>query len=1667
MVNQCSRAQKFLLWLITLFNFFSLAQCRVGEAKTPGPFAAEPSPSWALGTCNPSGLLGKSVLLSGINADIVAASETHLTVVSRSMLQTSLRSHSQYSAVVTGAPMAPRTVDSNAGTYSGVAVVAKVPTRALCAAWPADLYETGRVQIVGSLVHNVWITGAVMYGYPQGKVHHNALERTISMLDFLVDHMTKVATGPRYLCGDWNFEPSQLPVTQVLHQLGWREVQDLEFQRTGQQPQPTCKRSTRKDVLWLSPELVASFQDLQIDHERFPDHSVLKARFHASDQFALRYLWPMPQPVPWDKVPELNAPASFATSDPTQVYSDLWQSKEQLAKQALGHLWQHSMAGRGQRTSPTIKKGWVAPPKKGRSVDFQPAFHGYNVQHARWLKQLRRLHNYRAWAQKHVGRTSSEDALHGIYLWKSILQAPGFGPSFPQWWMQRNTVGLGDPGVIPDHPPDAALANALCDVFQCEVNCLERRLQAAKRATRSSQHQRDANLVYKDTKRAPPEPVTSLLVTTRARVTEVDASECAVDFTPECAFDDSRPVLIHDKPVSIIHATADRLYLEDVGQAGPEQVIQQTKPLGSLPEIFSAFHEQWRQRWCKHDDVPNSRWQPIIDFARATMPHQPVQPLQITPALIRAEATAKKAHAATGLDGVSRLDLQLADDHLLSSLCSMYSRAEEAGQWPMQVTTGRVASLAKKEGAATTNEFRPITIFSLVYRIYSGLHARMLLRWCDEWTHPDVHGNRKAHSTAHLWRTIASDIQTAHDQQQALSGLTADIEKCFNCLPRWPILAAALHAGAPCSVLRAWAGALAAMTRRFKVRDSYSEGFVTSTGLAEGCALSCFGMLVLDDIMHRYIHAQYPTMRVLSFVDNWDFLTWDASAAVKQLDALLDFASMADLTVDRQKTYGWSTSAQVRTAMRHAGLPVRHQAKDLGAHVGISKQRTNRTAIERLDSLQSFWQQLKRSRAGYKTKLRALRTVAWPRGLYAIESAPISSSTWTTQRRQAVQALQFDKAGVNPMLLLGLVETAVDPEYVATLKTISEARLHCPLDFWASDLFPLANGLVNSPPSSPATVLLDRVQRMGFSVCPDGSWQDAIGTFHPGRVNFAELMNRVQWQWNKVVAHAVAHRKDFQGIQDADPTATRIMFAKHPVDDQAYLRLSLSGGLFTQDAHSHWNDQHGGCKWCGQPDSLQHRYFECPQTEELRLSLAPDVCRLRGLLPDALALRSWAIVPPTRLRWLRLLDSVPCGVTPIRGALSLRGWNEVFTDGSCFWQDSPAYRLAAWGAILAVPVNEPWLSCPVQVLGSGPLPGLCQTAYRGELYALAFVLHHAACVGARVKVYSDCLGVVNKFHLITSGRAMLKPTGANSDLWQWILESVERFGLDRVKVFKTAAHKQIFQAKSQREAWLIRHNNMVDFVAKQANLNRPQQFWQVWREHVVAVHAATFLHKQVCALHLAVAKRSTQTEAQVSLDDTPQEMPRQVRLFPTEFSTGQWDGLMPQPFAGEYGAGLAQRVMQWWIARTTGDSVGPVRWITFAHLYVDYQLTWGCPGPIQSGKHWLDPSTRRYLDPERHPFLLRCKWFKRCLKFFWKHSGHTVGLALCRGESESIQSFVPSASVPWCTVSWAGAEHWLSVEIGGSCLRGSKKLEALPIAKALPRYALMLDSPVVPGIFGA
>lgn len=1035
------------------------------------------------------------------------------------------------------------------------------------------------------------------------------------------------------------------------------------------------------------------------------------------------------------------------------------------------------------------------------------------------------------------------------------------------------------------------------------------------------------------------------------------------------------------------------------------------------------------------------------------MPQWQLPELRITPDLLRAEVAFKKPTAAAGLDGVSRKDLQSAGPHLLQSLCNAFTRASADGTWPHQTITGKVASLAKVPHPEGTGDYRPITVFSLVYRCFSSLQARHMLTCADEWCHPDIHGNRKQHQTAHLWRSLVDQIQCAYDQGLCLSGLTADIEKAYNCLPRYPVLAMALHVGTPFGLLQAWAGALAGMVRRFRVRDSYSSGFTTSTGLAEGCALSCYGMLLLDDVMHRYIHVQCPSVRVLSFVDNWDFLTWDPAAATRQYEVLLDFASLVDLTVDQKKTFGWSTCPTVRSTLRTTGIPVKHYAKDLGAHVAFSRQNTNKTVAQRLDSLETLWTQLKASRASYKGKLRAIRCVAWPRGLFGVASAQLGSSVWTKHRRWAVQSLSFDKPGVNPLLLLGLVEAQADPEWLGTLHSVAESRLLCSEEYWEVELFSAAIGTMDSPPASPTAVLLSRIQKLGLQVLPDGRWQDVVGKFHPGNMNFAELALRLEWCWNRVVATAVAHRKDFQGLVHADVVTTRRCLAALPPDQQALMRLNLAGGLYTQDAHSHWNEGTGSCKWCGQPDSLEHRYFHCLATKDIRDQVAPDVVRLRPSLPDALALRSWALESPTTWIWRQKLASLSASVPPM--ALDFVGdrWNCVFTDGSCLWQSCPSVRVAAWSAVLAAPFSGHWNFAGHGVLCSGVLPGIVQTAFRSELYAVGVVLHHASVGGFRVKIFSDCLGVVNKFNLLTRGKVRLKKNTSNADLWSWVLQSVDRLSLEKIQIVKTPAHRLLASATTKYEAWQFWHNSTADLAARFANLDRGLDFWNFWRSHAEAVTAAEVLHAQAWQLHLQVAQRSVTTDKATTLDEVTERTTKPTREFEKVFDISRWTGNLPLGFANEYGPGMATRISTWWRNRTSNGG-GEVRWISFIHLYIDYQLTWGCAGPLKRKSMWLDSLLRPYVDVNQFHFLHRVRWFRRCLKQFWNQSSQKIGMAQCRCDSEILQSHVQSASVRWDAATLAISETWLAEHCKGPVARGTKQVQTLPVAKAMPGLSL-------------
>ena len=244
----------------------------------------------------------------------------------------------------------------------------------------------------------------------------------------------------------------------------------------------------------------------------------------------------------------------------------------------------------------------------------------------------------------------------------------------------------------------------------------------------------------------------------------------------------------------------------------------------------------------------------------------------MTPADMAQIIRTKRKRTSPGLDGVSLVDLQSMPERVLRAFCRMYGDIESTGCWPEQLVKGKVVSLAKVPNPSSPADFRPITVFSILYRVWSSFHAKKALAFLDPLLPGSMFGNRPGRYAAQVWAKLLWCIENSFRDEVDLSGMAADLQKAFNMLPRLAIFEIAAHMGIPGNVLVAWAGALSQMQRHFLLRGSLTKGVLSVTGFPEGCGLSCVAMLLLDTVFHAWHVAYFPLCTPLSYVDDWQLL---------------------------------------------------------------------------------------------------------------------------------------------------------------------------------------------------------------------------------------------------------------------------------------------------------------------------------------------------------------------------------------------------------------------------------------------------------------------------------------------------------------------------------------------------------------------------------------------------------------------------------------------------------------------------------------------------------------------------------------------------------------------------------------------------------------------------
>ena len=1277
----------------------------------------------------------------------------------------------------------------------------------------------------------------------------------------------------------------------------------------------------------------------------------------------------------------------------------------------------------------------VTPLRAGRSGDIRPSFLGFSHLHRLWFRQLRRLESYARLVKHGVHTWTSLE--HRACLWQAIVGAVGFRPSFPDWWcLQGHAVAFSC--GIPLLPPCFEEVCVIFEGFKNVVRTFETHLKKHQRYLSSLRRAKGLNAIFGEVRRDKPAPVTVFVPSVKAVVTQVEHEECAIEFDHEVSWKEDVPFSHHGRVLLPHVVTGDKLWCEDVtGVAVGDEVVQ-TCFQGRLSVLFEAFHEQWRSRWLKHPQVEPSQWQQILEFASAVLRPVLAPPPTLDVAGLRALILSKSKRAGIGLDGVSQMDLAAMDFNQLSSLLSLYQRAEMDGEWPQQCMAGSVQSLAKVDTPTGAGDYRPVTVLGLTYRLWSSFHSRFWLRVLAP--HLDEHlcGNRPGHRPADVWRYILMSVDQGHRDQSLVCGFVVDLVKAFNTLPRYPVLFASKLLGTSHNTLTGWAGALASIRRHFAIRGSFSEGLLSTTGLPEGCGLSCLGMLVLDVVLHRWMTALHPNICTLTFVDNWEVLVRSEEWLLPAFDRLSEFVRLLDLELDSKKTYYWSTSGRHRATLRHEGLQVRLVAKDLGAHVAYTRQLSNKFLTDRIGGLQTFWERLFAAPGSHARKVKVILSAAWPRAFHACSAALLGRRSLDTLRTLVMRTLKLKKPGASPWLQGAMEVDGFDPLQWIVSATVKDFRDD------PAGVLPCSRAAVDGlesegyAPGSVQEILIQRIHKLGWKVVSQAEVEDEFGIFDLRLIPIQSLYFRMQWAWTRVVAQQVQHRASFAGFAGVDRGATRASLLAESDYNQGILRRFLNGTELANDKSCFWSeDGSTECPLCHQPDSVFHRLWLCAGSSDLRADLPPVVMQHVNSFPEVLAVHGWTLASPWWAEWVRALlylpSSVPVALHPLPSGQIV----DLFTDGSCLWPGQPRYRLASWAVVWSAPLSFDPSASHCNVLAAAPLSGEVQTAYRAELMALRVACAYAVRFGVFARIWTDCKSVLSRFTALTQGTKQLRPNHPHVDLWQAILADVTECGIERIAVIKVPAHENSDLAMDAFESWMINGNNSADHAAWTANISRPTSFWILWERHVHAVHCNVQLGNWIRSHMVQVANRWT--AAAKNTEEQLVEPTSRRRVLPSR----EWFATEPfviqdRSLYRQFGQTFSDRLLRWFNQIWSAES--KVEWVSFSQLFVLYDV-----GAARIGGRWIVFEDQSGSTPQQFTFALLSKWFRLAVQKLFKSCGVKYSACCTRPHSAFLQCHLGSIAIPLRSDLHEKVEVWLS-KVLSKPVTGQGTFIALPLA---------------------
>ena len=410
--------------------------------------------------------------------------------------------------VTTGAPAPFRAGSAWAEAWSGVLTASDWPCRPVIVPWPNGHFHTGRVQLVQHIINQLPLLQANVYGFATGNTFRDLRAATDDLLRTVTQELVIGRHGPRVITGDLNHGQEDLEQVQIWRELGWVEAQQLAWDRWGRVPVPTCKGSTQRDYIFLSPETASLATQVQV-WDIFQEHSTVVVYLAVEDSVHKSLQWPLPREIPW-----------------TAVSCDSWHGAPHAPDVPGGRL-PNGCHGRGKRCKPSVRELPVVGLSKSRPGEEFPHHELLSLEVKRWFQQLRRLQS--ACHALRNCKPQPDAIAYRVDLWRSILGPKGFQAGFAAWWPTRQVRHVGCPSSFPALLPGYEVCRCLFLDFRDNFRRFEAWHVRQRTHVLQASYQRVSDVLVRDLRTDQPEQVDSLVLRNSYQVMRVDPSSGRVE----------------------------------------------------------------------------------------------------------------------------------------------------------------------------------------------------------------------------------------------------------------------------------------------------------------------------------------------------------------------------------------------------------------------------------------------------------------------------------------------------------------------------------------------------------------------------------------------------------------------------------------------------------------------------------------------------------------------------------------------------------------------------------------------------------------------------------------------------------------------------------------------------------------------------------------------------------------------------------------------------------------------------------------------------------------------------------------------------------------------------------------------------------------------------------